>query len=163
MNKEQERKAFEDAIFADRYDQITRRVFSDWLDENDYPEEANKQRKWTPEKQKAEDWLMDLAEIGGKTCLNYDEYCENYRGWRRGDENTKVEMEWEKITYEDLIQAGYDYLDDEEYFVQHGSERLRDLLSEDSDTIKFWECWSLVTEREVTEEIKKESPFSCSC
>ncbi len=54
---DEERQAFLDAIAADRYDQTTRLVFADWLNEHGLDDEAEVQRQWTPEKQRAEDWL----------------------------------------------------------------------------------------------------------
>lgn len=50
-----EREAFEGRLREDRYDQTTRLVFADWLEEHDCPEEADWQRRWTPEWQKAYD------------------------------------------------------------------------------------------------------------
>src|SRR5262249_51543453 len=41
---QREKKAFEDAILADRYDGDTRQVFADWLEENGYDDEAVIQR-----------------------------------------------------------------------------------------------------------------------
>jgi uncharacterized protein (TIGR02996 family) len=71
--REKEKKAFEDVISADRYDGVTRKVFADWLEENGYDDEAVIQRSWTPEKQQAEDWLVEYA----KECeMSYDELIE---------------------------------------------------------------------------------------
>jgi uncharacterized protein (TIGR02996 family) len=68
-----EKKAFEDALRADRYDGVTRKVFADWLEENGYDDEAVLQRSWTPEKQQAEDWLVEYA----RECeMSYEELIE---------------------------------------------------------------------------------------
>ncbi len=56
-----ERQAFLDAITADRYDHATRLVFADFLNENGYDAEAEEQRRWTPEWQRAWDWFEKLA------------------------------------------------------------------------------------------------------
>jgi uncharacterized protein (TIGR02996 family) len=71
--REKEKKAFEDAIRADRYDGVTRKVFADWLEENGYDDEAVVQRSWTPEKQRAEDWLR---EYGAECEMYYEELIE---------------------------------------------------------------------------------------
>lgn len=56
-----EREAFEAAIRDDPYDGVTRKVFADWLDEHDEPEAADWQRSWTPEWQRASDWVGDFC------------------------------------------------------------------------------------------------------
>lgn len=61
MSNEPHKQAFEDAIRADPYDDVTRQVFADWLEEHGYDDEAVLQRSWTPQKQQAEDWLVEYA------------------------------------------------------------------------------------------------------
>ncbi len=56
-----EKQAFLEALEKNKYDHDTRKIFADWLEDHDEPEEADKHRKWTPEFQKAEDWLIDFA------------------------------------------------------------------------------------------------------
>src|SRR5438477_6621276 len=75
---QREKKAFEDAISADRYDGDTRKVFADWLEENGYDDEAVLQRSWTPEKQRAEDWLLDYATECAMTYEELIEAAKNY-------------------------------------------------------------------------------------
>jgi uncharacterized protein (TIGR02996 family) len=47
MSKENERQAFMEYLREDPLDISTRKIFSDWLDENDEPEFANFQRNFT--------------------------------------------------------------------------------------------------------------------
>jgi uncharacterized protein (TIGR02996 family) len=54
-------QSFLDAIAARPDDEAVHGAFADWLDENDRPEEAAFQRRWTPEVQKSEDWLRAKA------------------------------------------------------------------------------------------------------
>ena len=69
MTDDQQRQAFLDAIAADRYDQTTRLVFADWLNERGMDSEAEVQRAWTREKQEAEDFIADFAaELGQDVC-----------------------------------------------------------------------------------------------
>lgn len=63
-----ERAAFEEALRRDRYDKTTRRVFADWLMENDCPEESDFHRRWTKEWQEAEDFVKDFCK---RVDLNY--------------------------------------------------------------------------------------------
>ena len=71
-----DREAFEQMIKEDRYDQTTRLVFADWLDDHDCPEEADWQRAWTPEWQKAEDYVKDFCK---RVDLNYQYFLEQAR------------------------------------------------------------------------------------
>lgn len=63
-----ERAAFEAAIAADRYDQTSRLVYADWLNERGRDDEAEFQRRWTPEWQRSEDWVKAFCE---RVNLNY--------------------------------------------------------------------------------------------
>jgi len=76
--REEEKKAFEDALLADRYDGDTRKVFADWLEENGHDDEAVLQRSWTPQKQQAEDWLIDYALECGLTYPELVKAANNY-------------------------------------------------------------------------------------
>lgn len=62
MSDEPIKKLFEEAIEADPYDGVTRKIFADWLEEHGHDDEAVVQRSWTPEKQQAEDWLTEYAQ-----------------------------------------------------------------------------------------------------
>lgn len=64
-----EERAFLAAIKSDPRDLVTRKVYSDWLDEHDRPEEADIQRKWTLEKQDGIEHLTAFAEEHG---VEYD-------------------------------------------------------------------------------------------
>lgn len=58
MNREsKELWAFLRAIEKNPYDVTTRKVFADWLDERDEPEEANKKRSFSVRKQQAVDYV----------------------------------------------------------------------------------------------------------
>lgn len=64
MNDKQlaERTAFEKAIKDNVQDIANHRVFADWLDENDFPEEADFHRKWNVEDFKeSEEYLNKIA------------------------------------------------------------------------------------------------------
>lgn len=132
----------------------------------DTDDEAVEQRRWTPERQRAEDWLRDLAARAGETCVNYselwDEFSRGPRTLERGKEY-QGRKRWEPITYEMLLQAGHDWLDHEDYLVQFGAEGLRDLMYEGDNRELFWKHWETITERKVTEEQRQEAPFTCSC
>lgn len=89
------RKAFLDAIAADRYDVVARRAYADWLDENGFDDEAAEQRKWTPARQEAEDWLRNLAEQMG---LTYEDVIQAGHDWFR-DEQHFIQEGTERARY----------------------------------------------------------------
>jgi uncharacterized protein (TIGR02996 family) len=87
MSKEKirEYQAFLKALANDPYDQETRLVFADWLEEHGLDDEAAEQRAWRREKQEAEDWLRffapklemtykELLEVG-EDIAQSGEYC----------------------------------------------------------------------------------------
>lgn len=84
------REAFEEALRKDHYDEVTRMVFADWLDENGFDDEATAQRKWTREKQESEDWLREFV----KDVSREDDWDEDSRQC--------------DLTYESLIAAAKD-------------------------------------------------------
>lgn len=152
--RERDRDAFLAALAEDRYDRAARLVFADWLEENgDRPGDddlALEQRRWTPERQEAEDWLREFAEECGLTCRDY----ETSYGGEGG--------EWVPITFEDVLQAGHDYLDRGDYFTQRGSETARNLMTDERREL-YWRHWQTLTGRTLGEETAPDAPFSCSC
>lgn len=145
----------------------THQIFADWLEENGYDDEATLHRKFTPKYQKAEDFMYDLAEKAGGTCVS------GYGTSRYNRETREVEQGqeiWEPITYEMLIKAGHDFVDHGEYFVQIGSETLRNLMYQDDIAERYWESWAILTGRNKYKKLGKgrshshdSNPFSCSC
>jgi hypothetical protein len=135
----------------------THRAFSDWLEEHGFDDEAQVQRRWTPDRQHAEDRLRDLAQICGFNYYDWDE---------EGNESG------EEITYEQMIQTGYNYLERGDYFTQIGSETARDVVQGEVAE-QFWKDWSTVTGVDLPATDKHDwpkdrpwdnpSPFSCSC
>lgn len=73
-----EREGFEAAIREDRYDQVTRLAFADWLEEHDCPEEADFQRSWTPEWQKAKDDLLAYCKKIDINFTYFEEMAANH-------------------------------------------------------------------------------------
>jgi len=140
MTKQENIDAFKKAIAAEAWDaEWPRLIYADWLEENDEPEEAMRQRKWT----EAARWLHDFAARCGYT--GYDDDIQ------------------EPITFDTLVQAGHDWIDHEDYFTQIGSEEARTLMWEPGNRELFWEHWQTVTGIKVSDEQKEVAPFSCSC
>lgn len=167
-------KQFTIAIKKDPYDSDTRKVFADYLEDHDRPEEADFQRYCAREEWKeARRWMEDFASRCGQHCVNYDEYCESHF---RGDRTMKEVLV--PITFDMVMKVGRDVVDSykqavdankehpEWYvdrFVQLGSETARNLMQDEETRKKFWECWQTIIRESLEEGIKDCSPFSCSC
>ncbi len=177
MSVDTERQAFLAHIKVNPEDDVLRCAYSDFLDEHDLPEEADKQRNWREAKQ----WLVELAARMGTNCTNYDEYADAWSAYHlRGDpdDNTPeptIEMIKVPVSYEDVIQAGHWYLENGDYFIQQGHDQARSVMFDLDTRLKFWGCWSIMTGRALEEldEDNKDlaakfdqgypNPFSCSC
>ncbi len=149
-----ERDAFEVLLKDNPQDWTTRLIYADWLEEHGFDDEAQRQREFKA----AWEWMENLAAEGGVSVTNYG----------MEDESGELEIEQEEpITMDILISAGHEYMDSEghAYFVQMGSETLRNLVSgEEAD--KYWRYWSVITGRQeppVPEKWRREGPFSCNC
>lgn len=172
MNTEQE--SFEKALLENRYDQETHFVYADWLYEQGEDDLADWHITWTKERQESEDWMRDFASKCGKTCTNYGQVWDEYYNksetlTEEQKDNWQDQEVWKYITYEDVLQAGIDFVksDGEDYFVQQGSEEARSLMEKHHDA--YWKHWSVLTGQPVpdwTKDVYKwasTAPFSCSC
>lgn len=166
MSEDEARTAFEAAVARDgpyHLDTAAHRAFADWLEENGHDDEAAILRRWTPARQEAEDWLRDFAARCGQTCVNYDEACAAYYANREDNTVPLVEEVWRPITYDMVLRAGSDLAAGGEAFTQQGSENARDLMGDDDNRELFWRHWGTLTETAVSDDVRRESPFSCSC
>jgi uncharacterized protein (TIGR02996 family) len=72
-----EREVFEQTIRENPRDFTARKIFADWLDEHDEPEEADKQRRWDDVKQDSWEWLerflQEVAFEGGRSSVSVEE------------------------------------------------------------------------------------------
>lgn len=151
---------FQKAIEANPYDASLRLVFADWLEEKGEDDTATWHRTWTPERQKAEEWMKEFADKCGSTCVNYA---------HRNPDETYEEEVWRKITYGDVVEAGREYINSlgRDMFVQQGDENARNLM-DDATTELYWNNFQLLTgidPKPVLDDKKyyARQPFSCSC
>lgn len=86
-----DRIAFENALVLNKYDQTTRLIFADWLEEYGFDDEAVFHREWTKEWQKSKDWLEEFAR--DNIPLGYDFMMESA---------------------ENIIKTGYAYIGDDD-------------------------------------------------
>jgi hypothetical protein len=82
---------------------------------------------------------------------------------------TKVEAEkWMRefadradITYRQAIEAGREFNEYGEYFVQHGQENARDEIYRPGIKVQYWRNWEIITGEKVKDPDGE--VFSCSC
>ena len=130
------------AIEAAPNDEAPHKVYADWLDEHDRPEEADWHRAWTPkEARAARTWFRKFA------AEHSDEF---------GDGGPPY-------TADDMIQFGRDYLRDGSYHVQYGMS-LQEFMFVDGNRRTFWRNWALATGTFVPDETAETGyVFSCTC
>lgn len=121
------------AIEASPLDFELRMIYADWLEENDEPEEATRQRKY----QSSYEWMKSFA-------------SEHFR-W----------AEPHHYTAEEMIEAIKDYVEIGDYFNQDGHTSLKDL--DIGDMQEVYNHFEVLTGIKVIESKRDENPFSCSC
>lgn len=153
-----DRQLFLDAITSNPRDMDLRKVYADWLDENDCPEQADIQRTMTIEQyQEAESWMVDFASY----CSSYtdDGYSHHFQtGWEPDD--STIRRATFTLTKEQLLQKANEWLDNGEYWTQWGFEGARDRMYNDEEI--FWKHFQTLTGRFVPDD-KKSNFISCSC
>ena len=73
------------------------------------------------------------------------------------------EKDWDgnPFTFEDMVQAGHDYLKTGDRFTQLGSTKAQRVMRQKAE--KYWQCWSIVTSVKLADDIDYGQPFRCSC
>lgn len=158
-----EETAFRRAIAAAPADEAPRKVFADWLDEHDRPEEAAWYRTWTTAAAAAaREWLTAFA-----AGHDHDPAYYLYRFAERETADPPG-----RVPVDDLIRAAREWYAakarGDEWptpFTQMGSASLRDFMSESlANRRAFWRAWALATGTFVPAEIVQTGyVFSCSC
>lgn len=163
----QEREAFEDVIKADRYDQVTRLVFADWLEEHGLDDEAAEQRRMaSPDWVEAARWMEEYVKSIGGNVLNYDSLFHRNEGTGRYER--VEEVNYEEFTFDQVVQIAQNFVDTQEgewggdKFVQQGSEAARDSLSDAKDREQFWKAWRTITGNDPG-KASEDVPFCCTC
>lgn len=99
MTQESTRDVFERDLKANPYDEATRKIYADWLDEHDEPEYADYQRNWTAQAyEEARCFFVTFA--------------------------ANAEM-----TYDEVVEGATDYYLTGDHIMQYGSESARDEYS----------------------------------
>lgn len=146
-----ERQAFLDAIKDNPRDEVVRKVFADWLDEHDEPEEADFYRAWSLEAyEEGARWLEEYA----NKLNRYEAYAPYGEGEIINRDKTPV------LTYEELLQAAHKHLDTGEssFFLNFD---MPDYVYEQRK--EFWKHFQVVTSRRIPEPNYDYQFFRCSC
>lgn len=128
-----EEQAFLNAIEDDPRDWDTRKIYSDWLEDQDRLQEADFQRQWNDERQDAKEYIENLSDN-----WSYDEIMETLD--RVYDAGEPTREDWER---------GFGLSQD----IYPGTKEFDDL----------WKAWSLVRFKEVTDDVKERDLFICPC
>lgn len=138
-----EQQGFLDAIKQNPRDFVTRKIYADWLDEHDFPEEAQKQRNWNDEKQDAYEWIGNFGRIIGSDTDYYDE----------------SDYKRENISADRLIELAIDRLDGGSDAIYLSFE-----TPEESYTMntEFWQKIKIITGRDI-EDDHYDNFVRCGC
>jgi uncharacterized protein (TIGR02996 family) len=135
--------AFLAAIAAAPDDEGPHKVYADWLDEHDRPEEADWHRLWTSKAaMAARKWFQQFA----------------------AEHSEEMEEEFgKKYTARQMIQFGRDYLRNKTLHVQYGMS-LQEFMFDDDNRRTFWQNWALATGTFVPDDTVEDGyVFSCTC
>lgn len=131
-----EQRAFLAAIKAEPENYLHRKVYADWLDEHDMPEEANRQRAF----EDADRWLREF-------------HAAEFGPWNDDGDDDGDDADPQRITYTDMLEAAKS---------NPGSVIMT--LPFDSPSVdvqRFWECIQIVAGVIVYD--KTTFPFRCAC
>ena len=133
------REQFVQALKENPYDAVTHAVYADWLMENGFDEEAEVQRRWTVEKQKAaEAFMLEYAsELSG-----YDDE-ERYR----------------KVSVERVMEEATEVLAGQQGYISVGSQTPEMVWNKAKE---FWQHYSVLTGTPIEKGYRK-TFVACVC
>jgi len=139
--------AFIAAIAAAPDDEAPHKVFADWLDEHDRPEDAAYHRRWTVEVARSEQWLKDF-------CDSHD--CPDYAVMMQALKTGTVPGENDEPSYGGYFRVEWPSDWDDRYLHFNGYDAHSEIPPE------FWDHVSTALGKLIPENKRCES-FSCSC
>jgi uncharacterized protein (TIGR02996 family) len=151
-------QAFRKAMEANPNDEGLKKVFADWLDEHDRPEEATWYRAWTAQAaQESMKWFEEFA--SGHTTRRRRHFID----YIDGDYD---EYGHRAYTAQEIIEAAKDYVATmgDKWLTQYGRQSLQDSLCRQDKRIEFWTHLAMATGMYIPiDGLKDHQPFSCSC
>lgn len=128
-------------------DQLLRNAYADWLDENDRPEEANRQRKW-----------IGAYDVLARVAFPYVEE-EEVEGT---GEPTGVVIGRDYARVMNEVNGWADYVKNHDDII-FGSNWAQDHLHDKDNREEFWEAFEIVTGISPSSRLKNEKRYSCAC
>lgn len=163
---DEQRQAFLDALKEDPRDEVTHKVYADWLEENGFDDEAFLHREWTL--QKYYEAVEFVAEYARR--LSTSDYDNEYPEYAE----TRMVRKSEAV-----LEAAHAYLDAGRLSTYRHWKTNEDTPTFDSDAHlylsfdppdfiyenrhKFWECFEVLTGRLVHALAKDDNFVRCSC
>ena len=152
-----EERSLLDPINENPLDDGRRKVYADWLDEHDRPEEADEQRRWVTEKGEAYTFLREFTR-SARDGYDYDQDGERIPGTLKYD-HTKVMAEieyWAAAAKNDF--SGY-YGNELCFSTTHA----QDALSDEETKRKFWDAVHTLTGVNAPADLRGQEWYRCAC
>jgi uncharacterized protein (TIGR02996 family) len=141
------------AIEAEPLNEAMRGVYADWLDENDQPEEAQRQREWV----KAFHYLAQFTR-------------EHYDGWEYDDDGERIPgtLKYDFAKVMDEVGWWKESVTEGTAYIQKGSIGFstvyaQDELHDPEKRREFWRCFKVITGVEASEELRNQEWYRCAC
>ena len=154
-------QTFLTALAENEDDDITRLVYSDFLEENGLIEEAERMRAWRASKTWMQKWVRSINYVPYKKD-DQGKFVEDASGDLARDE--EGDNYGDPHTYEDAIEAGIVASRGDVY--TWGTDAGQDFFHEDKEGAReWWRHWSILTGNPVPtdRDFIDLPPFRCSC
>lgn len=157
-----DRKTWERAVEKDPTNDLQRKIFADWLDEQGEVEEADRQRRWV-------DAFMFLADFTAsyRYSAEYDEKDDPIPGTKKLNfEEVMGTVKFWAAAIDPEGPAGKEYKKKHKYVpnkLYFDTTSGRDELVDPETRKKFWKCFYIVTGIEAPEHVRNREYYYCSC
>ena len=145
---EEMKVAFWEKIKEDLYNAHWHYMFADWLEENGFDDEAELQRQWTVEKQKAAEAFMD----------GYAAECS--RGRESDEDYAAGTPPTGRMTRDKLLQIAHRFLINGSWYTLIGQDTPEIVYDRREE---FWQHFMVLTGRPVPSNKREEQFIGCSC
>jgi uncharacterized protein (TIGR02996 family) len=137
------------ALEEDPLDTTTRNAYADWLEENDRPEDAERQRKWVG----SYHFIKEFTDAYDYECDKNDEPISDEKRYSISGVLGEVEF-WKEVV------TGKNQYTQELCF---STVRAQDALSDPTTRQKFWEAFYNITGVDAPQKIKDQKVYRCAC
>lgn len=145
---DKERQVFEDMIARDPFDRATRKVYADWLDEHDRPEQADENRRWGDAEEAALKNLVRFVYPYRDDPDEDDPYAD------------PEPIDWKRVLDRAAFWGKEAEEGEEPCF---DSNFAQDTLQDPKERERFWADIQLLTGHEAEDKVKAEEFYRCAC